>query len=313
MVLPTHQQFLKKIHNALDNHTDVRMEKVGELNYKNLCEEKKYDYVKISSAPVLLTEKILLIRAGIHGNETAGVLTLMKHIGQIFDYAHERGVKLIVFPLDNPSGFEARTRYNIEGDRGDAGNNDFVRYILADGTMTDDLGSKNEFKEWKWSSDSMFRFHLPQETTLLHTELKKLPLSQIVGVIDLHGDNFINRPYAYHYAYGDVARYHVIVEKIREIVPILANEYVNSGYLNGSDFVPEVVRDGQIVLDDPDLKSDADGFIIRYEGSFPDLLHRLGAEHAITVETTGVVSEQVADEVNLIWIFGLIDLIAQGK
>ena len=313
MTLPTYQEFLQTMYSALEPRDDVKIEKVGELRYQTLLGDKTYDYLKIFSQPIFPTDKILLIRAGIHGDETAGVLTLMKHIGKIFDYAHARGVKLIVFPLDNPSGFEGQARYNSEGDRGDAGNNDFVRYILADGSITDDVGSTNEFKEWKWSSDPMFTIHLPQETRLLHTELKKLPLPQIVGVIDLHGDNFINQPYAYHYAYGDVNRYHEIAEKIRANLPILADEYVNSGYLNGPDFVPEVIRDGRVVLDDPDLKSDADGFVVRYDGSLPDLMQRLGAEHAITVETTGAVPEEIADQVNLIWIFGLIDLIAPGK
>lgn len=309
--LPVYIEFLEKIHNVLDNRNDAVIEKVGELNYQTLSGEKIYDYIKISSTPILSTDKILLIRAGIHGDEVAGVLTLMKHIGEIFDYAHERGVKLVIFPLDNPSGFEERTRYNVEGDRGDAGNNDFVRYILEDGSVSDDIGSKNEFKDWKWSSDPIFKIHLPKETLLLHEQLKKLPLQQIVGVLDLHGDNFIDKPFAYHYAYGDVSRYHEIAEKIRAKIPILANEFINSGYLNGPDFVPEVVRGGEIVLDDPDLKSDADGFIVRYEGSLPDLMQRLGAEHAITVETTGVVPEEMADEVNLMWIKGLIDLIAE--
>ncbi len=312
-MLPTYQEFLTRIHTALDARNDVIIENVGELHYQTESEEKIYDYIKISSTPILPTDNILLIRAGIHGDEVAGVLTLMKHIGEIVNYAHTRGVKLIVFPLDNPSGFEGRTRYNIEGDRGDAGNNDFVRYILSDGSITDDLGSQNEFKAWKWSSDPMFAIHLPKETAMIHAQLKKLPLSRIIGVIDLHGDNFINQPYAYHYAYGDVRRYHEIAENIRAVVPILANEYVNSGYLNGPDFVPEIVRDGKIVLDDPDLKSDADGFIVRYEGSLPDLMQRLGAEHAITVETTGVVPEAIGDKVNMIWIKGLIDQIAKNN
>lgn len=307
--LPSYQEFLGNIRTTL-RRTDVVIEKVGELHYHTLSGEKIYDYIKISSTPIAPTDKILLIRAGIHGDETAGVLTLMKHIGAIFDYAHARGVKLIIFPLDNPSGFEAGTRYNIEGDRGDAGNNDFVRYILADGTVVDDLGSKNEFKEWKWSSDPMFNIQLPKETVMLHNELKKLPLGQIAAVLDLHADNFVAAPYAYHYAYGDLTRYHEIATKIKEIVPVLVNAYINSGYINGPDFVPEIIRAGQVVLDDPDLKSDADGFIVRYEGSLPDLMQRLGAAHAVTVETTGAVAEDVADQVNLLWIFGLIDLIA---
>jgi len=308
-MLPTYSDFLRAIKNKLSHRTDVTIEVVGELHYETPTQTKTYDYYKISSTPIEPADKILLIRAGIHGDETTGVLTLMKHIDAIFEYAHTRGVKLIIFPLDNPSGFEGRTRYNAEGDRGDAGNNDFVRYILADGTVVDDLGSKNECKEWRWSSDPVFSIQLPKETTMLHNELKKLPLGQIAAVLDVHGDNFIDAPYTYHYVYGDPTRYHQIVEKIRCLVPILADINVNSDYLNSPDYVPEILRNGEVVVDNEEVNSDADGCILRYDASLPDLLQRLGAAHAITVETTSAVEEDVADQVNLLWVYGLIDLL----
>ena len=311
-VLPTYRQFLDELINSLQNRNDVVFEKVGVLKYLTKSGEKYYDYCKISSANITESDKILLIRAGIHGDETPGPFAIMERVSEIFDYAHGRGVKLIVFPLDNPSGFEAGTRYNIEGDSGDAGNNDFLRYILADGSITDDLGVGSDFKEWKWSSDPALGVKLPAETAALHLELKKLPLNQIVGVLDLHADNFINAPYFYQYGFGDTGVYRDIVRKIHAVIPVLANEYIDSGYLNKPDYRPEQIKDGEIVEDPFAPKSDADGFIRRHDGTLPDLFYRLGAKYCITVEVTGDVDRNLAEEANLGWIKGLIDLVARG-
>lgn len=311
MNLPTYREFFVKIHSALDGRVDVNIEKVGELRYRTNGGEKVYDYLKISSQPIDPTDKILLIRAGIHGDEIPGPLTIMERVSEIFDYAHERGVKLIVFPLDNPSGFEARTRYNIEGDSGDAGNNDFLRYVLADGSITDDLGTSSDFLEWKWSSDPALGIKLPAETALLHRELKELPLGQIAGALDLHADNFINAPYFYQYGFGDTSIYRDIVRKIHLTIPVLANQHVDSGFLNKPGYQPEQVKDGKIVEDSFTPRSDGEGFIRRHDGTLPDLFYRLGAKYCVTVEVTGDVDRNLAEAANLGWIKGLIDLIAR--
>ena len=308
--MPSYSQFLAALRLNLSGRSDARIETGGILRYRTADGTVDYESVKVVSEPILAEDRIIIIRAGIHGDEVAGPLTLMKYAGKIFDYARLKGVKLVVFPLDNPSGFEAGTRYNVEGDRGDAGNNDFVRYQLQNGEIADDLGSQNEFDRWYWSSDPRFGAHLPEETRWLHRELKKIPFTQVGAVLDIHGDNFISRPYAYHYGFGDLSVYRPIVEKISGIAPILAHAEVNSGYLNGPGFIPEVVRDGQIVPGDADVKSDELGFIVRHDGSLPDLASRLGVRHAITVETTAGLSQDQKDSVNLIWVYGLIDLVA---
>ena len=313
-MLPTYQEFIDAIKQTMAGRIDVIMESGRRLRYQTKQGIKEYPYIKVFSASILATDKIMIIRAGLHGDEAGGLLTLMKHVGDIFSYAHARGVKLVVFPLDNPSGFSAGTRYNIEGDNGDFGNNDFLRYELADGRVAGDLGARNEYKEWKWSTDPKFNAHLPQETLALRAELKRLPLEQIAGALDLHSDNFIVIPATYQYGFGDFSVYKDIVAKVRSIISqaggrLLANENVDSDQFSLPGFTSEIIHNGRTIIDSFVPWSDSQGFIVRHDGSFSDLFYRLGVKYSVTVEITKVTPERVADEINLAWIQGIIDLI----
>ncbi|MBI5222297.1 MAG: succinylglutamate desuccinylase/aspartoacylase family protein [Candidatus Magasanikbacteria bacterium] len=305
--------FIKKLKASLRGRDDVVFKVCEKLKYKTAGGLKSYDLIKISSRGIKKTDKIVLITAGIHGDETFGPLTLMKHIGQVFDYAHKRGVKLVIFPLNNPSGFEAGTRYNIENDHGTAGNNDFMRYVLPGGRMIDDLRTSDEFVSWVWSSDPWLKIKLPQETRALHREMKKLPLKRIKAVVDIHRDNYVPEPFTYQYSFGDFNVYAAILKKIKKLARILANVNVDSGYLNDPGFVPKVVKHGKEVDDEFIPKSDKNGFIVRHDGSLTDLLYRLGTKYCIVVESTKGVKQSVADKVNLIWIEGAIDLVKKDE
>jgi hypothetical protein len=116
------------------------------------------------------------------------------------------------------------------------------------------------------------------------------------AALDLHQDLLTEAapPAAYHYAFGDFSRYRAIVEELRAIIPIFAHTALDAGYAHSTQPTPT---------------SDADGFILRHDGSLSDLFHRLGAEHSITAETTGATPLDLACRVNLIWIRGLIELI----
>lgn len=61
------------------------------------------------------------------------------------------------------------------------------------------------------------------------------------------------------------------------------------------------------------VKSDANGFIVRHDGSLTDLLWRIGVRHCITVETTGATSLDRACAVNLAWIFGISDIVKKER
>ncbi|MEI6627769.1 MAG: succinylglutamate desuccinylase/aspartoacylase family protein [bacterium] len=276
------------------------------LAYKN----KKSVFYRVASKNIFSDDRVILIRAGIHGDEISGPLTFLHHINEILDYIHVHGLKVIIYPLGNPTGFESGRRYNIDNDRGVSGNNDFLRYELADGKLTDDLRSKNEFKKWYWSSDSKLRIKLPKETRLMHRLLKKDPLKQIVACLDLHQDYItpVKKAHAYSYAYGDFLTQADIIKKVNKVVPVWKNTKICAGFNMSINSLGKAV---QCSLTNESMRSDKNGNIIRFDGVLTDLLYRLGVKCAVTVETTGATPLDKAEKVNLLWIFGVVDFLTK--
>ncbi len=314
--LPSYTQFLDTLRSAVGARNDALIETIGTLSYQTPIGPRSYDFVRIISENIAPHDRILLIRAGIHGDEVAGPLTLMRHIPEILDYAHARNIKLVIFPLDNPSGFEFRLRYNVEGDKGSqsvgagesswTGNNDFMRYELEDGSIADDLGPGRTFKRWYPCSDPILKekginIRRPKETLMLEAALSTLPLNQITAHLDLHQDYIsvsqenmaLGMPGAYHYPYycdGNPKKYDVIVREIEKLVPILRHIQIGGGQHS-------------------ELPTDSSGGIVRHDGTLGDYLCRIAPiKSCVTVETTGATDAEIADKVNLIWIRGIIDL-----
>jgi succinylglutamate desuccinylase len=254
------------------------------------------DFYRIVSRGAKPNDRFMLIRAGIHGDEVAGPLTIIHDFNRIFDYAHKRGVKLIIYPLGNPAGYDARQRYNTDESEESDFNNDFVRYELENGKLVDDIRRGAKIKRWYLSSDSRLNLDLPAETLLMHHLLRRDPLENIVASLDLHQDNIskINRAAAYHYAFGDLSVYGRIVDAIHKTVPVLARKVISAGQNSG-------------------MRTDREGFIIRHDGTFGDLMYRLGVPYSVTAETTGKTPIDTACRVNWLWIKGLIDLVAKKR
>ena len=267
-----------------------------------------YNFLKISSKDIGPQDPVLLIRAGIHGDEISGPLAIEHYGNEIFDSAHKQGIKVILYPIGNPSGFSAGLRYNIDNDKGE-GNNDFLRYELEDGSISGDIGEgKIPFKRFLWASDPSLGIHLPLETQLMHKLLKEDPLSQVKGSIDLHQDYLTPNapPAAYQYVAGNIQDYKPIAEEVSKICPLHKNQLIGAGYQTQID------ASGQIVgnpLESEAIKSDEDGSIVRYDGSLTDLTYRLGTPYNVAVETMGATPLDIACKVNLLWINGFIDLI----
>ncbi len=274
-----------------------------------------YEFPKIVSAPINFGDKVLMVGAGVHGDEISGPMSLAQEGRSIFEHAHSRGVRLILYPLRNPSAYGIPgKRYNIDAEDSTVriGNNDFVRYRLHDGRVVDDLGRGNALQSWGWSSDSEFGVPLPPETRLMHTLLKQDPLSQVRAVIDLHQDCITPHapPGAYHYGLGDLSVYTPLVSEIEKILPIWRHRLVGAGYF-GLDVQGRQSRDAL----DRAIETDENGFITRHDGTWPDLMYRIAesqgrAIHCITPETTGSTPLDLACQVNLLWIHGLIDIVA---
>ncbi len=265
-----------------------------------------YPYRVIRSRDIGSADRIVMIRADIHGEEIAGPLSVLWHGREMIERIHAAGLKVIIVPLANPFGFENGARYS---ERGPRGNDDAICYVLRDGSVVDDLGSGSEFKNWFWSHrgpagqpwdpsklPTWDASALPAETThwleLFERYWQEYPW-QFVAFMDLHQDYFINgRPGAYQYAFGDLNQYHEIVAEIAKIAPLCKREAIGSG-CNGAP-----------------LMTDDSGFIVRHDGSVMDACYHLGIPHTITVETLGATSLSVACQVNRIWVAGVVDIIS---
>jgi hypothetical protein len=224
----------------------------------------------------------VIVTAGFHGDEKAGPLTLLEHAPALFAEAAARGVALRLYPCVNPSGFQAHTRYNVGGQRP---NNDFLRYEIAPGVWRGELHTGEQALSWRAFDGG------PRETVALARELARLPAP--AAALDLHQDNFIHGSIFYSYVFGDRAPYRPLQARCGALMPVLRSSLVDSGYEPGSD-----------------VRADAEGFIEVHDGSVTDHFHRAGVPFTAAIETTTDTPRALADEINLIWIRGFIDLAA---
>jgi hypothetical protein len=268
-----------------------------------------WDFYRIASGDIGPDDKVMVVRATIHGDEVAGALTVLDYLDELVDHAHERGVRLILYPLGNPSGFDLGIRYNADHHMGE-GNNDFIRYVMEDGSTQSDLLNGKPFKSWVFADDPSVDVDLPVEARLMLDLARRDPLEQVVAAFDLHQDHVTEGLPArtYQYAFGDLSRYAGIVARVREVVPPLADFDMAGG------FGERIDEHGNVLPRDPDnaVRSDRDGFIVRYDGTFSDFYQRIGVPHSIATETTGATPMEDACRVNWIWLTGVIDLVAAG-
>jgi hypothetical protein len=299
----TCEKFYSKLKTTVEKRDDLTFSSCL-LKYKN----GNFDFWRIQSKDIKKTDRVILLCAGVHGEEIAGPLTFYKHVDKVVRYVHNNNLKLIIYPLRNPSGFEKGLRYNIDLDKGEGGNNDFMRYELKSGKIVDDLKDKNVYKKWQWSSDPKLKIKLPKETSLFHKLLKKDFKYNIVACLDLHQD-FItpnSKAAAYHYGFGKTEIYKTIIKEIEKIVPIWKNKYIGAGFntvMTAKGAIQKCVPKEDLI------KSDKLGFVQRFDGTLGDLTYRLGAKFSVTVETTGATKLNDALAVNMVWIKGMVDLL----
>jgi hypothetical protein len=241
---------------------------------------REYPLLAASAQAGLAAAPSVIVTAGFHGDEKAGPLTLLAHAAELFAYARERGVCLRIYPCINPSGFEAHTRYNVGGERP---NNDFLRYEIAPGVWRGELHVGETPIGWKPFGAG------PKETVALARELARVPVP--AAALDLHQDNFIHGNIFYSYVFGDRAAYRPLQARSGALLPVLRNSLVDSGYEPGSD-----------------VRADAEGFIECHDGSVTDHFHRAGVPFTAAIETTTDTPAALADEINLIWARGFVDL-----
>ena len=298
----TSSTLLSRIEDAVARRGDLVLTR-RELVYR----AGRWPLVRVASRALDEAAGVVLVLAGLHGDEIAGPLTVAQELERLAERAHGHGLGLLVYPLANPSGFDAGTRYNVDRDRGSAGNGDFLRYLLPDGTVVDEVEAGPAPRRWRWSSE--LGVPLPVETRALHDLLRHDPLARVVAALDLHQDLLTEGvgPAAYAYAFGDRSAYHAIVADVGALVPLLARRAIGAG------FGVEIDEAGHARQPAPATNapvSDAHAFIERHDGSLTDLMFRLGVRYSVAVETTGATPLEVACAVNRRWLEGMIELAA---
>jgi hypothetical protein len=229
--------------------------------------------------------RTVLLTAGFHGNEKAGPLTLLEHAPEIIAYARERAVGLRIFPCINPSGFQAHLRYNLSGERP---NNDFLHYEITPGVWRGELRTGECFLRYEPS------VAVAKETAALRRELGRYPVPE--ASLDLHQDDFIHGALFYAYLFGHRPSYRPLLARSGALLPTLRSGIVDSGYDPGSD-----------------VFADEEGGIECHDGSITDHFYRAGSRFIAAVETTTETPPAQADAINLIWIYGFIDLVADWR
>ena len=274
---------------------------------------KTYPFLRLTSPDLQVGDKVIMIGAGVHANELAGLVAMLRYGKELFDYAHEHGVKLIVYPCRNPSGLEKvqgypdsnpEHRYNILDDRGEetiqgqteiTGNNALLWHKVGE-KYIGDMGANPGEGEFFWPS-GMPMVQVPLETETME-ELVQADISKgikIVGVIDCHQDlisDFGPGSYFYHFLENSKTYQNIILAIEALKVKMFQKQDISAGFTNGEA-----------------IKTDEQGGIVRYDGSWPEAMYRFAhCPHCITPETTGAVPLEVAAQINLIWVKGIIDL-----
>lgn len=245
---------------------------------------KSYPFSRVVSPVIGPTDKVVLIRAGTHGEEISGPLTILQELPQMAKVATRRGLKLIIYPLVNPDGFENSTRYSKSQKTGD----DFVRYA-NDGYKGKEQSLPVDTRI-AWKLTSKCNAEVSQETEAMQLEMLKIPWRRVVAFIDFHQDYWLpkgkNGPAAYFYIFGDRKMYLPLSRAVRKFLPIYSDR-----------------------VSMKEESADKDGFVSCNDGSFADAVHKMGVRHSVVVETTGSTPLDLAVAVNMVWFNGITSLV----
>ncbi len=296
--------FLEKIVSKMKARSDVRVSEYGRVSHKDKSSQSlTLPLIKIESKKKYSKE--MVITAGFHGDEIAGPLTLLRYCDVLFDMAHRSNIKLSMYPLVNPSGFDLRKRYNHKNE---IGNNDFMRYFI-NGEQVDNLGSCIHYFPWNWNQD--ISVVVPEETMHLRKNIRLISFEKVSAFLDLHQDCFQEGLFSYAYVFGEKKEYISIMNQIREYAHLLVNKPIEEGQ-NTPENISKLPSSIAKEISSSPLSDDY-GMVVRHDGSIQDLFCRMGVPYSATVETTTDLPLEYAYAVNMIWITGLLHKIAENK
>jgi hypothetical protein len=335
---PSIEEYYRELRETAAGLTGAKLELVTTLDYDTQAGRKSYPFYMVRSTDIGRDDPVVLVRANVHGREIGSGLAMLRDLSHLVDYVHARGLKIVVLPMDNPSGYETMNYRNIEVtekrlyDRDDfKGNNLGVVYVLGDGREVDDIGDAKttidpetgrpfEVVGWRSVLDAETPIYLPNEVLALHRAIGMIP-GKICACLDFHQDPFGVVPYAYAFKFGqDESQYTSIVARIGRAVTVVRNVDNESNPLLIDNYEPTVFSLGvpalpeaqPVIADDGDFHEMVDslGFVIHHDGTLPTLFERQGVEHSLAVEISSVTPLDKVREVYRAWVEGIADLIA---
>lgn len=258
---------LKKYYQTLE---ETAKQKNLIVNYYPLkYGERIYQLMVLESEKLERFEKILFLRAGIHGTEPEGPEFLKTNLQKIVNYVHQRKIGLIIIPVGNPSGLEAGTEYNVLGQKE---NNCHVK-------------------------TKRINYPVPEETKLMDwllVQWLKKENRPIRGVIDFHSETDPVSPPSkegtYCYVNKKDKKFLAIIKKIAQFAPVLKNtEVVNFGSAKAV--------------------TDENGLVVFADGSLTDYLSSQGVDRCLVPEVMAGMNMKQVSKIYWTWLAGVVEIL----
>jgi GNAT superfamily N-acetyltransferase len=289
-----HHHHEEPVHKAEQPEPSVFTSKDWKTPYKAFLKEWEKvagsdSYGEVEGLPLvkLVTEgeKHLTIISGVHGEEQVGPLTVLERLPDILKYAKEKGVGLNIYPLYNPTGW-GRGKRNIKDG---TPSNHLIEYRVK-GKWVLEVADRR-YDDVRVAPDAS------DEAKAFYEDIISIPTPD--AMVDLHQDSDLDKkdlpPSTYAYVFDDQLR--EVAKKAAEILPAAAGQKVELYDVEGNKGT--VDPDGLLICKDIDNTT---------QGVF----EHLGCPLTVTVETSLTADKAKVDEVNLTWIYGLIDSIAES-
>jgi hypothetical protein len=228
----------------------------------------------------------MVIISGVHGEEQVGPVTILAFLEDILAYAKSHGVGLTIYPMFSPTGWGRGKRHSVEGKR----TNQLVEFEV-DGKWKPDVMAGEKYTDVRIAKKAT-----PEAKALFEDILKNdVP----VAMLDIHQDSDLDKmdkpPVTYAYVF-ETGPYKSIAREAGKHLPLAVGTKVE--LYDGGNNKAIVDRDGLVVSHIDDTT----------QGAFKVL----GCNHSVTIETSLGADPKKVQKVNLVWIKGMIDLVA-GK
>lgn len=301
----SYKDFIQEIKGKLQKRRCCKFTKYGTIKEKGVS----YPLYKIQSEKIAKKDKILVITTGFHGEEPQGPITIQNHEERILNYANEKGVKIIIYPCINPSGFEYNKRYNLSDK---SPNNYFIYYKIKPKIFASEIPYRTKFEKYIEMDKTKLRKQMPKESLLLIKDLKKSLINKKpIAILDMHQDDETPKNTHYMIIAGEKRKeYQKIMQKAGKYVRILKNISLSqsSTTIYGIKSPKELQKKIQKAY-----QLDEKGIITIHDGTITDFLYRKGAKHAVAIETDIKMSPKTAQKINLLWIKEMIDFISRER